>query len=72
MANLISTLISAFGVLVGAMFLFIGIGEYQAGASVLWAVGGVFIFLIAVYALVRDLRTVRKPAAGRDGEGRAR
>jgi ABC-type nickel/cobalt efflux system permease component RcnA len=71
-ANRISTLISAFGVLVGAMFLLIGIGEYQAGASVLWAVGGVLIFLIAVYALVRDLRTVRKPVAGRDGEGRTR
>jgi lysylphosphatidylglycerol synthetase-like protein (DUF2156 family) len=71
-ANRISTLISAFGVLAGAMFLLIGVGEYQAGASVLWAVGGVFIFLIAVYALVRDLRTVRKPVAGRDGEGRTR
>ncbi|PJE96070.1 hypothetical protein CUT44_19965 [Streptomyces carminius] len=56
MANRISTLISTFGVLVGAVFLVIGIGEYQAGASVLWAVGGVLIFLIAVYALVRDLR----------------
>ncbi|GAA3641178.1 hypothetical protein GCM10023079_33870 [Streptomyces chitinivorans] len=70
--NRISTLISAFGVLGGAMFLFIGIGEYQAGASALWAVGGALVLLIAVYALVRDLRAAGKPVAGRDGEGRAR
>ncbi|MDH2408110.1 hypothetical protein ACG5V6_00675 [Streptomyces chitinivorans] len=72
MTNRISTLISAFGVLGGAMFLFIGIGEYQAGASALWAVGGALVLLIAVYALVRDLRAAGKPVAGRDGEGRAR
>jgi len=70
-ANRISALISVFGVLVGAMFLIIGVREYQAGASALWAAGGALIFLTAVYALMRDLRTARKPVVRRDGEGRA-
>ncbi|WP_251022761.1 hypothetical protein [Streptomyces sp. ISL-10] len=35
----ISVLISAFGVLAGSVLLISAVREYQAGSSVLWAVG---------------------------------
>lgn len=58
--NRISMLISAFGVLVGALLLVAGVREYQSGASVLWPALAVLLFLTAVHALVRDLRSPRK------------
>ncbi|MGP4047992.1 hypothetical protein [Streptomyces sp. 2A115] len=63
MANRISTLISAFGVLAGTMLLLLGVREYRAGASILWVGWGVLIFASAVVALVRDVRRSRENAS---------
>ncbi|MEV4430019.1 hypothetical protein ACN9M0_00605 [Streptomyces sp. R-07] len=57
--NRISALISAFGALVSVMLLVVAVREYRSGASVLWLVAGVGIFLSALYTLVRDVRRLR-------------
>ncbi|MEU4266282.1 hypothetical protein ACYCCF_05650 [Streptomyces argenteolus] len=59
MTNRISTLISAFGVLASVMLLVLAVREYRFGASVLWLVAGVVIFLSASYTLARDVRRLR-------------
>jgi hypothetical protein len=61
----ISALISAFGVLVSLMLLVAALREYCSGASVLWLVAGIVVFLSALYTLVRDVRRLRtsSPAA---------
>ncbi|MFF2194290.1 hypothetical protein [Streptomyces sp. NPDC058157] len=59
MTNRISALISAFGVLASMLLLTLALREHRAGASVLWLVAGVVIFLGASYALVRDVRQLR-------------
>ncbi|MEU9608828.1 hypothetical protein [Streptomyces sp. NPDC048057] len=59
MSDRISALISAFGVLPGTL-LFVGsLTQYRSGASPLWVVAGSAILLLAVYALVRDVRRLR-------------
>ncbi|MEV7728725.1 hypothetical protein AB0P15_28875 [Streptomyces sp. NPDC087917] len=58
-ADRISVLISVFGVLVSGMLLVLGVREYRSGASVLWLVGGIVLFLSALYTLVRDVRQLR-------------
>ncbi|WP_226962577.1 MULTISPECIES: hypothetical protein [unclassified Streptomyces] len=63
LAQRVSAWISAFGVLAAGLLLVVSAGEYRAGASVLWPVGGASVFLGAVYALVRDVRRLRtRPA----------
>jgi hypothetical protein len=59
MSNLISTLLSAFGVLVSVLLLVIAVDDYRSGGSALWIGAGVLIFLIAIYTLVRDVRRLR-------------
>ncbi|OII69900.1 hypothetical protein BJP39_15760 [Streptomyces sp. CC77] len=59
MAQRVSAWISAFGVLAAGLLLVVSVGEYRAGASVLWPVGGATVLLSAVYALVRDVRRLR-------------
>ncbi|MBJ6636755.1 hypothetical protein H4K36_00125 [Streptomyces sp. DHE7-1] len=59
MTNRISALISAFGVLASVVLVVAGVREYRSGASVLWLVAGVVIFLSASYTLVRDVRRLR-------------
>ncbi|MET9724463.1 hypothetical protein [Streptomyces zaomyceticus] len=59
MTHRISALISAFGVLASVMLLVLAVREYRSGASVLWLVAGVVIFLSASYTLVRDVRRLR-------------
>jgi hypothetical protein len=54
--NRISALISAFGVLPSVLLLVLAVREYRSGASILWIGAGVVIFLIALHALVRDVR----------------
>ncbi|MGW0775414.1 hypothetical protein ACWGI0_02670 [Streptomyces sp. NPDC054802] len=56
MANRISALISAFGVLCSTFLLVIAVDEYRSGASARWIVAGIALFVSAVYALVRDVR----------------
>ncbi|MFD3373672.1 MULTISPECIES: hypothetical protein [unclassified Streptomyces] len=56
----VSMLISVFGVLVSVLLLIVGVREYQSGASALWPGVGGLIFLSAVYALVRDVRSLQK------------
>ncbi|MDX3308101.1 hypothetical protein P1S61_03065 [Streptomyces sp. ME08-AFT2] len=63
MANRISTLISAFGVLASTMLLLLAVGEYRAGASVLWVGLGALILTSAVASLVRDVRRSRQNAS---------
>jgi hypothetical protein len=41
------------------MLLVLAVREYRSGASVLWLVAGVVIFLSASYTLVRDMRRLR-------------
>jgi hypothetical protein len=55
----LGVLCSALGVPVGTMMLVLGIREFRAGASVMWAILGVLIFLSSVYVLVRDVRDLR-------------
>ncbi|MFI0926911.1 hypothetical protein [Streptomyces sp. NPDC021012] len=59
MTNRISALISAFGVLASVMLLVFAVREYRSGASVLWLVAGIVIFLGASYTLARDVRRLR-------------
>ncbi|MEU6389217.1 hypothetical protein [Streptomyces sp. NPDC046939] len=59
MTHRISALISAFGVLVSLTLLVGAVREYRSGASVLWLLAGVVIFLGALYALVREARRLR-------------
>ncbi|MFE6699009.1 hypothetical protein [Streptomyces sp. NPDC057718] len=59
MTHRISALISVFGVITSVMLLALAVREYRSGASVLWLVVGVAIFLGAAYALVRDARRLR-------------
>ncbi len=54
-----SALISAFGVLASVIVAVAGVREYRSGASVLWLVAGVVIFLSASCTLVRDVRRLR-------------
>ncbi|MGI5443375.1 hypothetical protein [Streptomyces shenzhenensis] len=53
MSDLISALISAFGVLVCTVVLAMSIGS---GMSALWIAFWSVTFLVALYALVRDVR----------------
>jgi hypothetical protein len=62
-ANRISTLISAFGVLAGTMLLLLAVREYRAGASVLWVGLGALILTSAVATLVRDVPHSRQNAS---------
>ncbi|MEU2132679.1 hypothetical protein [Streptomyces sp. NPDC018352] len=59
MTHRISTLISAFGVLVGVMLLVLAVREFRSGASLLWLVAGAVVFLGTSYTLVRDVRRLR-------------
>ncbi|MFE9724641.1 hypothetical protein ACFYQ5_13905 [Streptomyces sp. NPDC005794] len=60
MTHRISALISAFGVVAGVVLLVLAVREYRSGASVLWFVAGVVIFLSAAYTLfLRDARRLR-------------
>ncbi|MGP4009859.1 hypothetical protein [Streptomyces sp. 4N124] len=59
MANRISTLISAFGVLASMVLLVGAVHEYRSGASALWIAAGAVIFLSALYSLLRDVRRLR-------------
>ncbi|WP_232107811.1 MULTISPECIES: hypothetical protein [Streptomyces] len=60
----ISVWVSAFGLLPALLLAVVGVQEYQAGGSVLWAGAGVGLVLVAVWVLVRDVRALR---AARDG-----
>lgn len=62
----ISTLVSAFGVLAALLILTFTVREYRAGSSVLWLGLGISLFLGAVYALIRDIRTEANASARRD------
>lgn len=55
----ISSLISAPGVLASVVLLVLAVREYRSGASVLWLVAGVVIFLGASCTLMRDVRRLR-------------
>lgn len=55
-ANRVSALISAVGVLASVMLVVAGTRECCSGASILWLVAGAVIFLSALYTLVRDVR----------------
>ncbi|WP_030691114.1 hypothetical protein [Streptomyces globisporus] len=59
MTHRIGALISAFGLLASVALLVLAVREYRSGASVLWLVAGVVIFLGASYTLVRDARRLR-------------
>ncbi|MFD7494233.1 hypothetical protein ACFV8T_17745 [Streptomyces sp. NPDC059832] len=59
MTNRISTLISAFGVLVSMLLFALAVREYRSGAPALWIGAGAVIFLSALYTLVRDVRRLR-------------
>ncbi|MER6955174.1 MULTISPECIES: hypothetical protein [unclassified Streptomyces] len=59
MTNRISAVISAFGVLATMVLLIGTFREYRSGASVLWIAAGGVLFLIASYALTRDVRRLR-------------
>ncbi|MEU7018980.1 hypothetical protein [Streptomyces sp. NPDC046385] len=63
MINRLSAGASAFGFLGSLMLLAVAIDKYRAGASLLWLVAGVAIFLSACYTLVRDVRGLRGPAS---------
>ncbi|MFF4585655.1 hypothetical protein [Streptomyces sp. NPDC001388] len=41
------------------LLLVLAVREFRSGASVRWIVGGVVVFLGALYALVRDVRRLR-------------
>ncbi|MFF5427499.1 MULTISPECIES: hypothetical protein [unclassified Streptomyces] len=62
MAHRISTLISALGVLAGAMLLVAAVREYRSGASALWIAAGAVVLAGALHALVRDVRRLRAEA----------
>ncbi|MEU3614878.1 hypothetical protein ABZ725_21515 [Streptomyces sp. NPDC006872] len=59
MTNRISAVTSAFGVLATVVLLIGAVREYRSGASVFWIVAGGVLFLIASYALIRDVRRLR-------------
>ncbi|MFD4828659.1 hypothetical protein ACFWPV_02210 [Streptomyces uncialis] len=59
MANLISTAISVLGSLVSAFVLLMFIGDRSSGGSAIWIWAAAVLFLIAVYALVKDVRRLR-------------
>ncbi|MBV7698869.1 hypothetical protein [Streptomyces sp. TRM70350] len=61
----ISVWVSAFGLLPALLLAVVGVQEYRAGGSVLWAGAGGVLVLVAVWVLVRDVRALR--AAGGDG-----
>lgn len=65
MTHRVSALISAFGVLAGVMLLLLAVREYRSGASVLWVLAGVAIFLSTAYTLVRDVRRLRTGPSAR-------
>ncbi|MDT0477911.1 hypothetical protein RM863_37915 [Streptomyces sp. DSM 41014] len=60
MTRLVSALISALGVLAGLLLLAGAVREYRSGASGLWIGAGALILVAASYALVRDVRDVRR------------
>ncbi len=59
----VSTLLSAFGVLLGMALLALAVREYAAGASALWVGAGALFVLGEVCALVRDVRRLRVESA---------
>ncbi|MFP1626928.1 hypothetical protein ACLB9X_17520 [Streptomyces sp. 5K101] len=56
MADRISALISALGVLPASFLLVYAVREHRAGSSVLWVVAGALLVLVACTTLVRDVR----------------
>ncbi|GAA2388993.1 hypothetical protein GCM10010420_10590 [Streptomyces glaucosporus] len=65
MTRLVSALISAFGVLAALLLLAVAAGDHRAGASPLWVVAGAVLLLGALFALVRDVRALRRAPGGR-------
>ncbi|MCB5166558.1 hypothetical protein LG634_17155 [Streptomyces bambusae] len=59
MNNLVSALISAFGVLAGMLLLAVAVDDFRSGASVLWLGAGIAILLVCAYGLIRDVRRLR-------------
>ncbi len=57
--NLVSALISAFGVLAGMLLLAVAVDDFRSGASVLWLGAGIAILLVCAYGLIRDVRRLR-------------
>ncbi|MCY0960678.1 hypothetical protein [Streptomyces sp. H27-H5] len=59
MTRRIDTLVSAFGVLAGAVLLVGALREHRTGASAVWIAAGAVIFFSALCVLVRDVRRLR-------------
>ncbi|MFH8615003.1 hypothetical protein ACH4E8_07980 [Streptomyces sp. NPDC017979] len=60
MSDRISALASAFGAFASVFLLLGSIDQYRSGASPLWVVAGSAILLVSGYALVRDVRRLRR------------
>jgi hypothetical protein len=59
MFNRISLLVSALGVLVGGLLVFVTFSQYQDGASAGWAIAASLVFISASVALARDLTRLK-------------
>ncbi|MFJ7422038.1 hypothetical protein ACIQXD_26080 [Streptomyces uncialis] len=59
LANPISTAISVLNSLVSAFVLLMSIGDRSSGGPAFWIGAAAVLFLIAVHALVKDVRRLR-------------
>ncbi|MFD6529017.1 hypothetical protein [Streptomyces sp. NPDC060184] len=57
--NLVSMLVSVFGVLGSVLLLHVSVDDYRSGASSLWIWSSAVILLGSLYALVKDVRQLR-------------